>query len=186
MRMRCTSLSVLLLALALRAEGAAAAEVIAKERFLLSAHLGYARLVLSLRPPHPRYDPARVDPRLREVARALVPEPPVALAEATHSATLELHFVDPKEPMPGEHIPYVIATLAVRHLTTGEEQHLLLLPAMTPLYQYGGLLRLPRPGPYEFTLTLDPLAIPGAREPAPVTTRYRYEWAGPSGGAAGR
>ncbi|MBI4414300.1 MAG: hypothetical protein HY576_08000, partial [candidate division NC10 bacterium] len=61
-------------------------------------------------------------------------------------------------------------------------QRLLLLPAMTPFYQYGGLLRLPRPGPYEFTLTLDPLAIPGVREPAPVTFRYRYEWTGPGGG----
>lgn len=173
----------LLLALALRAEGVGAAELIAKERFLLGAYLGYARLVLSLKPPHPRYDAARLDPRLREVARLLVPEPPVPLAEATHSTALELHFVDPKEPVPGEHIPYVLATLAVRHLETEEEQRLLLLPAMTPLYQYGGLLRLPRPDPYEFALTLDPLAIPGVREPTPVTFRYRYQWPGPSGDA---
>jgi len=39
---------------------------------------------------------------------------------------------------------------------------------------------IPRPGQYD--LTLDPLAIPGAREPAPATFRYRYEWAGSGGG----
>lgn len=161
---------------------ASAADVVAKDRFLLGSHLGYARLVLSLKPPHPRYEAVRLDPRLREAARALLPDPPVPLAEATHSAILELNFIDPRDQHPGEHIPYVVATLAVRHRETGEEQRLLLLPAMTPFYQYGGLLRLPRPGPYEFTLTLDPLAIPGVREPAPVTFRYRYEWTGPGGG----
>ncbi len=172
----------LLLVLSLCGEPAGAAEVIAKDRFLLGSYLGYARLVLSLRPPHARYESSRLDPRLREAVRTLLPDAPVPLAEATHSAILELNFVDPKEPVPGEHVPYVVVTLAVRHQETGEEQRLLLLPAMTPFYQYGGLLRLPRPGPYEFTLTLDPLAIPGVREPTPVTFRYHYEWAGPGGG----
>jgi len=163
-------------------ETAGAAEVIAKERFFLGSHLGYARLVLSLKPPHPRYEAVRLDPRLQEAVRALVPEPPVPLAEATHSAILELNFVDPRDQHPGEHIPYVLATLAIRHQETGEGHRLLLLPAMTPYYQYGGLLRLPRPGPYEFFLTLDPLGIPGVREPTPSTFRYRYEWAGSGGG----
>lgn len=139
----------LLLAGSLWGGAASAADVVAKDRFLLGSHLGYARLVLSLKPPHPRYEAVRLDPR---------------------------------DQHPGEHIPYVLATLALRHQETGEEQRLLLLPAMTPFYQYGGLLRLPRPSPYEFTLTLDPLAIPGVREPAPVTFRYRYEWTGPGGG----
>ena len=139
----------LLLAGSLWGGAASAADVVAKDRFLLGSHLDYARLVLSLRPLHPHNEAVRLDPR---------------------------------DQHPGEHIPYVLATLALRHQETGEEQRLLLLPAMTPFYQYGGLLRLPRPGPYEFTLTLDPLAIPGVREPAPVTFRYRYEWTGPGGG----
>jgi len=42
---------------------AGAADVIAKDRFLLGSHLDYARLVLSLRPPHPRNQAVRLDPR---------------------------------------------------------------------------------------------------------------------------
>jgi len=77
----------LLVVASLHGEAAGAAEIIAKDRSLLGSHLGHARLVLRLRPPDPRFAAARLDPRLGEAARALLPEPPVPLAEATHSAT---------------------------------------------------------------------------------------------------
>jgi hypothetical protein len=146
---------------------------IGKERFWLPGH-GSARLVLRLRAPEDRLDPARLDAKVRAAAEAFGPVTWVPLAEATHSVRLDLHYIDPRIDRPhGEHIPYVTALLAWTHEPSGGAGSTILVPMMDPFFAYANLLRLPGPGPYRFDLALRPIALPGMQEPGETRRTYR-------------
>ena len=146
---------------------------IGKERFWLPGH-GSARLVLRLRAPEERLDPARLDARLRAAAEAIGPVPWVPLRDATHSVRLDLHYIDPRIDRPhGEPIPYVAVLLAWTHEPSGAGATTVLVPMMDPFFAYANLLRLPGPGPYRFDLTLRPIPLPGMSEPGEFRRTYR-------------
>jgi hypothetical protein len=146
---------------------------IGKERFWLPGH-GSARLVLRLRAPEDRLDPARLDPKVRAAAEAVAPLHWVPLSEATHSVRLDLHYIDPRIDRPhGEPIPYVAALLAWTHEPSGAGAPTVLVPMMDPFFAYANLLRLPGAGPYRFELILRPIPLPGMPEPGEVRRSYR-------------
>ena len=146
---------------------------IGKERFWLPGH-GSARLVLRLRAPEDRLDPARLDANVRAAAEAIGPVPWVPLADATHSVRLDLHYIDPRIDRPhGEHIPYVAVLLAWTHEPSGTAESTVLAPMMDPFFAYANLVRLPGPGPYRFELILRPIPLPGMQEPGEIRRTYR-------------
>ncbi len=146
---------------------------IGKERFWLPGH-GSARLVLRLRAPEERLDPARLDAKLRAAAEAIGPVPWVPLADATHSVRLDLHYIDPRIDRPhGEPIPYVAVLLAWTHEPSSAGASTVLVPMMDPFFAYANLLRLPGAGPYRFDVTLRPIPLPGMPEPGEYRRTYR-------------
>ncbi len=146
---------------------------IGAERFWLPGH-GSARLALRLRAPEERLDPDRLDWQVRAAAEAVGPAAWLPLRDATHSARLDLHYIDPRIDRPhGEHIPYVAVLLAWVHEPSGAGGRTVLVPMTDPFFSYGNLLRLPGPGPYRFDLILRPIPLPGMAEPGEVLRSYR-------------
>lgn len=157
-----------------------AEELVAKEVVEFPA-FGSVRLVLRLRPPQEKFEPARVA-ALAARSSAGPGGPPPAPAEATHAVYLDVNFVDPKLwTVPGEHIPYLAVTLTALPEGPGPTVTVRLVPIMDPFYHYGALLKLPRPGRYRFHLTLAPEPIIGLPSLTPVEREYTYTWAGPVG-----